>query len=639
MGFWDEYGFGQGYKQYYNQYWKNRWNRGTYSYSYKKKPLSREDMQKNSNKWIEKSLRNNIILIEPDVRIKFMHMMAIAGDKEIFAELIIEEEYGYLVVKDALIPYQTVSGAHFESDDEQVGKWMYEMQFVDNDPKKDENGKAQGERREVDEVNEITRRMLGRFHSHNSVHSSGVPSPSGTDTDDMLEHVEGRKYWVEIIGTFTGFSGRVAINYPRSMLKCEVVEKWWTGIDETIRKANNKVQTKGYDYQSKWSKDDDKKDKDKKDKDKKDKKDDTKVIYSKSSYIELDEKPENYPVIIAERGNGMVCLQKHEKMYHWVHKDNLTDEEKKLYDSFLKAITEQRSKKNKKDDNKEEITDIVKVNSLDEWRLQPLYKCPLWDLHCGSRMCCLQCNQYETCSYGKKCLLGVDSCRFIKMHLQGIEPLEQLSSIDLGAEYKREEAMSNITGTIEDYLNVEYEAGFVDLGDDCILLEWLPDDPICLPKGCLSKDIIDAFSKAFKIITDEKEEKILVEVYEDDFIDFGIYTKETNTWIESIIDRLQREYPSEYRSFRNILDNNGIDDSLSYRQTVKDGVFEEEPLPRTVNYLYACKIYSIDHNDDLLERDYMQKTLTEKIVNDIDELSQEDVEKESDKKLNIEVED
>jgi len=208
-------------------------------------------------KQITSSIAENVIFVEPKPWIKFYHMMAMAGSQEIYGKLVVEEEYGYVVVKDVLMPYQAVQSAHFRSYDEHMAKWLFELNFVDNDPKYDEEGKATGERRPIEEVNAITSKLNGHFHSHNSLGQSHKPGPSGTDTVDVMEHREDKSYWVEIIGTFGGFSGRIATTNPvRTFNGAEVKLKWWTGIEETLKEADGKI---FYDTYSSWQKKDKKK--------------------------------------------------------------------------------------------------------------------------------------------------------------------------------------------------------------------------------------------------------------------------------------------------------------------------------------------------------------------------------------------
>ena len=89
--------------------------------------VTKETMEENVKLWIQKSLDDNIVVVEPHVMIKFYQMMALIHDKEVYAELVIEPEDGFLVVKDAIIPYQVVTGAHFWSHEDQQAKWLFEM--------------------------------------------------------------------------------------------------------------------------------------------------------------------------------------------------------------------------------------------------------------------------------------------------------------------------------------------------------------------------------------------------------------------------------------------------------------------------------------------------------------------------------
>lgn len=190
---------------------------------------------------IQKTLDDNIVYVNPDVIVKFYQMMAIGGKKEIYGKLVTHEEGGYIVVSDCLIPYQTVNGAHFKSYDEQMSKWLYETMFIDNDPKKDEEGKAQGEMLPMDEIEKMRKSIKGHFHSHNSINRSSKPSPSGVDTTDVMEHRIDRPYWVEIIGSFAGFSARIATQEPKTLTKAEVRMKWWDGIMNTLQECEGKL--------------------------------------------------------------------------------------------------------------------------------------------------------------------------------------------------------------------------------------------------------------------------------------------------------------------------------------------------------------------------------------------------------------
>lgn len=203
------------------------------------KLLTLDDQKKNIFEIIGDELKvdegKGVILIEPEVDIKFKQMMALAGNKEVFAKLMVTEDAGYLTVKDVYIPYQCVTGGSFNSKDELLNKFLYELSFEDLIAKKD---------RPIEELNFITSNLNGHFHSHNSISKTGKPSPSITDTTDMIENREDRPYWIEIIGTMGGYSGRITITKPiLLMAEVEVRVKWWKGIDDILNITKDKIYT------------------------------------------------------------------------------------------------------------------------------------------------------------------------------------------------------------------------------------------------------------------------------------------------------------------------------------------------------------------------------------------------------------
>ena len=211
----------------------------------KKEPIERKTLVENAEKEVLKCLEvgKNIVFMEPPVDIKMKQLMALAGDKEIFGKLLIHEDDGYLTIKDILVPEQSITGSTFNADKEDIGKFMYSLFFKNNDP-------ATKIRRTPEEVEAITKNLSGHFHSHNSINSSTIPSPSGVDTDDMNEQVEGRDYWIEIIGTMAGYSGRILINTPINKIwgNVEVKIKWWAGIKKTLDNLDGKLSNKSYSY-------------------------------------------------------------------------------------------------------------------------------------------------------------------------------------------------------------------------------------------------------------------------------------------------------------------------------------------------------------------------------------------------------
>lgn len=220
-----------------------------------------QKFRENIDKAIENSLPKNksVILVEPNAMVKMHHMIHSLDNLEIFGKLIIDVEEWcgrqYPVVKDLLIPYQEVEGAHFESPPDLMARWMFELQK-----------NPDGSFRPVEEVNNITTRMLGHFHSHGV---DGGTRPSATDTNDMIEHREKKPFWVEIIGNGKGFSGRITYEKPLTiMTEAEVVMKWWTGVEDTLKEMSGKINALKYEYSSK-KKDTKKKDKKEKKKEKK----------------------------------------------------------------------------------------------------------------------------------------------------------------------------------------------------------------------------------------------------------------------------------------------------------------------------------------------------------------------------------
>lgn len=231
-GYDDEYLWGKSYPQ--------QWANQVVPVKPKENKLLTSDEQKqNALKIIADELNiqegKGIILIEPAVDIKFKQMMAIAGDKEVFGKLLIEKSNGYLTVKDVLIPYQVVWGAQYDSRDELINKFLAELSWKDPKTK---------EFREEAEINSITQNLNGHFHSHNSVGKSEKPNPSTTDTQDMIRNRDERPYWVEIIGTMNGYSGRITITEPMILMsEVEVKVRWWGGIESLLEQTENKIYT------------------------------------------------------------------------------------------------------------------------------------------------------------------------------------------------------------------------------------------------------------------------------------------------------------------------------------------------------------------------------------------------------------
>jgi hypothetical protein len=209
-----------------------------------KKPVETKELLENITKEIIKFIDSDktTILLEPNVDIKLKQLMAIAGNKEIFGKLIIDMEGRYLVVKDILVPEQTATSASFKSDKEDIGKFMYSLFFKDNNP-------ATKQRRTPEEVEAISKKLRGHFHSHNSVSPSSIPSPSGVDTDDMMDQIEDRDYWIEIIGTMAGYSGRILLNSPtRIWSTLDVKIKWWKDIENMLNDVSGKLKDTSYSY-------------------------------------------------------------------------------------------------------------------------------------------------------------------------------------------------------------------------------------------------------------------------------------------------------------------------------------------------------------------------------------------------------
>lgn len=226
-------------------YWDGETYPVTYTSYTPPKPtvMERATIEENVKNMYGRFIEENTIYIEPRVELKMKQLMAIGGDKEIFGKLVIFPENGILVVKDLLVPYQTVAGATFHSSEEQIGKFEYELMF--------RGGNINGERMSLDELNELQSHILGHWHSHNSLNIHGTPSPSYTDTSDMMYQREGKPYWIEIISTFGGSSARVTIDKPISILApIQVKTKWWGSIKKTIDECDGKIFTGFTSYSS-----------------------------------------------------------------------------------------------------------------------------------------------------------------------------------------------------------------------------------------------------------------------------------------------------------------------------------------------------------------------------------------------------
>lgn len=237
LGLEGEYGI-----QYGNGYTGNSYNykpTGRYVYSHKEIPES--TMLKGIVKKVFEDLdADNVIILEHSLLPKLEIMMyAMDGKKEIYGKLIIEREkwFGreFPVVKDVLIPYQEVSSAHFYSPPEFMAKWMDEL-----------NRDSEGKLKPAEEVNAITSKMLGHFHSHDSV---GGIKASSTDTEDMIEHREGVPFWIELIGSKDNIKGRIALMNPTPMLvEAKVVRKWWGDWEDMFNKIKGKI----FESEKKW---------------------------------------------------------------------------------------------------------------------------------------------------------------------------------------------------------------------------------------------------------------------------------------------------------------------------------------------------------------------------------------------------
>jgi len=237
----DDYDYKR-YQDYWDVWYGSGAKKGGYSYTtgkYEHRKIEREEFIETLVKNIKKTLdvEGNIILIEPSVELKMKQMMFSMNKLEVYGKLIVEtEEYFkkiYPVVKDVLIPYQNVTTAHFESTEEQMGAWMHEL-----------NRTEDGSLRPVKEVNELTKRLLGHFHSHDSV---GSVKYSYTDTEDVEEHREDSPFWIEVIGNRKEFAGRIAFDKPMPIIaKATVITKWWVGMEDTVMDLEDKV------FEEKW---------------------------------------------------------------------------------------------------------------------------------------------------------------------------------------------------------------------------------------------------------------------------------------------------------------------------------------------------------------------------------------------------
>jgi len=179
------------------------------------------------------------IVIEPLAHQKMMCMMAMMDEKlEVYGKLIVEIEeclgIKYPIVRDILIPYQTVSSTSFDSNELEMSKWIDEL-----------NRNEDGSLKPLKEVNDLTKKMMGHFHSHDSVGGCGA---SVTDTNDMIEHVANRDFWIEIIGTKKEFKGRIALSKPFNTMLIErkVVTKWWTVAEDVLDESEDKIIKKTY---------------------------------------------------------------------------------------------------------------------------------------------------------------------------------------------------------------------------------------------------------------------------------------------------------------------------------------------------------------------------------------------------------
>ena len=231
------------------------WRGGTVSYGhyeYWEELVEDKTLKENIVNNLAKAFKNidNIIILEPKASLKMTQMMMFMDEKlEVYGKLIVnvEEYFGkkYPVVEDVIIPYQAVTKSHFESTPEHMAKWMNEI-----------NRKEDGSLRPAEEVSALTKRMMGHFHSHDSV---GGCKYSYTDSDDMREHREGMPFWIELIGSKKGVEGRIAIDFPVPiMVEAQVIVKWWEGYEEMFKQLSGRVHTS----HSKWisNKDKDKED-------------------------------------------------------------------------------------------------------------------------------------------------------------------------------------------------------------------------------------------------------------------------------------------------------------------------------------------------------------------------------------------
>lgn len=209
-------------------------------------------MEENIIADIMKTLQKPCIVIESKVANKFQCMMRSQNEKlEVYGKMIVEvEEFlgiKYLCVKDVLIPYQTVTSASFISPPEQLGKWINELSHGKKANNEDFEEITSGLKvAPIKSVNNITKKMVGHFHSHDSVGGAGY---SRRDTEDVLLHVQNKDYWIEIIGTKKEYRGRIALVKPINLLiECDVIIKWWEHADEILDELNNKIYKEEYKY-------------------------------------------------------------------------------------------------------------------------------------------------------------------------------------------------------------------------------------------------------------------------------------------------------------------------------------------------------------------------------------------------------
>lgn len=428
----------------------------------KEKSIIAEETQVNNVKKIldqQFGDRNGVIYLEPLVDVKMKHMMAIAGDKEIFAKMSIVKEDGILVVKDLVIPHQVVTSASFTMDEDNSSKFMYSLAFKDNDITK--------ERRTPDEITEYGITLNGHFHSHNCLGSKGKPSPSSTDTEDMMDQIKNRPYWVEIIGTLGGYSGRIIIKEPIEIITPIDVEiKWWSGIRDTLNETKEKLYT-----------------------------------YNIKDTIKTDKKSNvNNKVINASKLTVCDCCN-----------------------TFLSP-------------------DEIKG---------------------------LKLNDGPTIFVCDKCRKDYGFNGSYELGLRNLTSniVDKRNKIDKKVEIDKKD-VSEITKDVIKNDFSKTELNILDENDPYYLFEWDRENPLMVDLDIVPKSIQESMASLMESVLNQ-DEKIMVELYIDNFVEIVIYDK-TDEYVGMVFSRLEKEMPDRYKTWIDFCEARGFDEDLySYNDGVR----------------------------------------------------------------------